>query len=152
MATNIKLTLFKKEKAKLKIIKSWQIMSTFFLFSITKQMFAATLYVNLPPNKYLVYIIRRRVRERTWAVSAYQDLIWQFSVAFRVFCLAAFFPETNGLPLGLCLRRSPNNLTLRRQPNICLFKKKKFPLLLTEAGTPHMAKCHSFSGFFIWQN
>ena len=117
-------------------------MSTFFLFSITKQMFAATDYVNLPPNKYLVYIIRRRVRERTWAVSAYQDLIWQFSIAFRVFCPAAFFPETNGLSLGL-----HNNLTLRRQPNKCSFKKKKFPLLLTEAGTPHMAKCHSFQAF-----
>ena len=96
----------------------------FFLFSITKQMFAATDYVNLPPNKYLVYIIRRRVRERTWAVSAYQYLIWQFSIAFRVFCPAAFFPKTNGLPLGLCLRRSPNNLTLRRQPNKCSLKRK----------------------------
>ena len=74
-------------------------MSTFFFFFITKQMFAATDYVNLPPNKYLVYIIRRRVRERTWAVSAYQYLIWQFFIAFRVFCPAAFFPETNGLPL-----------------------------------------------------
>ena len=81
-------------------------MSTFFFFFITKQMFAATDYVNLPPNKYLVYIIRRRVRERTWAVSAYQDLIWQFFIAFRVFCPAAFFPETNGLPQGL-----HNNLT-----------------------------------------